>query len=188
MNKQAISLGITFLFTTSFALLRLAAEARQPQSEADPWKPLRVLIGGWEGEVTGEPGAGKAEREYSFVLNDRFIHIVNRSTYPPQEKNPKGENHKDVGFFSYDKSAKKFVLRQFHIEGFVNQFALANLSEDGRTIVFVSTAIENIAPGWRARETYRILNDNEFVETFALAEPNQGFNTYSETHFRRASR
>jgi hypothetical protein len=188
MNKQAISLGITFLFTTSFAFLCLTAETRQPETKADPWKPLRVFIGRWEGEVKGEPGTGEAEREYSFVLKDRFIHIVNRSTYPPQEKNPKGEKHEDIGFFSYDKSAKKFVLRQFHIEGFVNQFALESISEDGRTIGFISTAIENIAPGWRARETYRILNDNEFVETFALAEPNHDFNTYSETHFRRASR
>jgi len=57
-----------------------------------------------------------------------------------------------------------------------------------RNCVFVSTAIENISPGWRARETYRILNDNEFVETFALAEPNQDFTLYSETYFRRASR
>ena len=188
MNKQAISLGIIFLFTTSFILLRLAAEARQPQTEADWWKPLRVFIGRWEGEVNGEPGTGKAEREYSLILNDKFIHIVNRSTYPPQQKNPKGEKHEDIAFFSYDKSAKKFVLRQFHVEGFVNQFALESISEDGRTIVFVSTAIENIAPGWRARETYQILNNDEFVETFALAEPNHDFNTYSETHFRRASR
>ena len=70
----------------------------------------------------------------------------------------------------------------------MNQFNAESISKDGRTIVFVNTAIENIAPGWRARETYRILSDNEFVETFALAEPNQDFNTYSETHFRRASR
>ena len=119
------------------------------------------------------------------VLGARFIQVRNRSTYPPQEKNPKGEKHEDIGFFSYDKSTKKFVLRQFHIEGFVNQFAAESISEDRRTIVSVSTAIENITPGWRARETYRILNNNEFVETFALAEPNHHFNTYSETHFRR---
>jgi hypothetical protein len=188
MNTQAISVCITFLFTTSFALHQLMAEARQPETKADPWEPLRIFIGKWEGEVKGEPGTGKAEREYSFVLNERFIHIVNRSSYLPQEKNPKGEQHEDIGFFSYDKSAKKITLRQFHIEGFVNQFNAESISKDGRTIVFVSTAIENIAPGWRARETYRILSDNEFVETFALAKPNQDFNTYSETHFRRASR
>jgi hypothetical protein len=62
---------------------------------------------------------------------------------------------------------------------------LDSVADDGRTIVFISTAIENIAPGWRARETYRILNENEFVETFAMAEPNHDFATYSETHFRR---
>ena len=65
------------------------------------------------------------------------------------------------------------------------KIALENVSEYGRTLVFVSTAIENIAPGWRARETYRILNDKEFIETFAMAEPNRDFATYSETHFRR---
>jgi hypothetical protein len=188
MNKKASSLYITFLVATSLALPRLTAEAGQPETKADPWKPLRVLIGTWEGEVKGEPGTGKAEREYSFVLNERFIHIVNRSSYPPQEKNPKGEKHEDIGFFSYNKAAKKLTLRQFHIEGFVNQFEAESISEDGRTMVFVSTAIENIAPGWRARETYRILNDKEFVETFALAKPNHDFNTYSETHFRRANR
>jgi hypothetical protein len=188
MNKRAISVCIIFLLTSSFALHRLTAETRQLETNADPWKSLRVFIGRWEGKVNGKPGTGKAEREYSFVLNEHFIRIVNQSTYPPQEKNPKGEKHEDIGFFGYNKSAEKFVLRQFHIEGFVNQFALESVSEDGRTIVFGSTAIENISPGWRACETYRILNDNEFVETFALAEPNQDFTLYSETYFRRASR
>jgi hypothetical protein len=50
---------------------------------------------------------------------------------------------------------------------------------------FQSTAIEKIAPGWRARETYRILNDKEFIETFAMAEPSHDFATYSEIRFRR---
>ena len=110
--------------------------------------------------------------------------LCDESIYPPQEKNPKGETHEDVGFFSYDKASKKLMLWQFHTEGFVNQFALDSVSDNGRTIVFISSAIENIAPGWRARETYRILNENEFIETFAMAEPNHGFATYSETHFR----
>ena len=52
---------------------------------------------------------------------------------------------------SYDKAAKKLVLRQFHVEGFVNHYVLESVSEDGRTIVFVTAAIENIAPGFRGR-------------------------------------
>ena len=70
-------------------------------------------------------------------------------------------------------------------KGFVNQFALEGLDEERRTLVFVSTAIENIAPGWRARETYCFLNNDEFIETFALAQPGKDFATYSETRFRR---
>ena len=167
------------------ALSLVGAELPKPAEKENPWKPLRALIGKWEGVVNGEPGSGKAQREYEFIMNNRFMHVRNKSTYPPQEKNPKGETHEDVGFFSYDKAAKKLMLRQFHIEGFVNQFALDTVSDEGRTIVFISTAIENIAPGWRARETYRILNDKEFIETFAMAEPNRDFATYSETHFRR---
>jgi hypothetical protein len=62
--------------------------------------------------------------------------------------------HEDIGFLSHDKSVQKLVLRQFHVEGFVNQYVVDRMSDDGRTIVFVSTAIENIPAGWRARETF----------------------------------
>lgn len=183
--KTTMRRVLIFSFGCGLVLGLLGAESPKPAEKIDPWKPLRALIGKWEGDVNGEPAAGKTEREYVFVMNDRFIHVRNKSIYPPQEKNPNGETHEDLGFFSYDKALKKLMLRQFHIEGFVNQFALESVSDDSRTIVFVSTAIENIAPGWRARETYRILNNNEFVEIFALAEPGHNFMTYSETHFRR---
>jgi hypothetical protein len=31
------------------------------------------------------------------MLGSRFLHLRNRSVYPPQEANPKGEEHEDVG-------------------------------------------------------------------------------------------
>ena len=156
-----------------------------PARKADPWQPMRGFLGSWEGDARGEPGSGKSEREYRLTLNDRFIQVNGKSTYPPQEKNPKGEVHEDVGFISYDKAAQKLILRQFHIEGFVNHYVLDGISEDGRTIVFLSAAIENIPAGWRGRETYQIVSENEFVETFAMARPGKEFATYSETRFRR---
>jgi hypothetical protein len=67
----------------------------------------------------------------------------------------------------------------------VVQYSLSSISDDGRTFVFTSTAIENISPGWIARETYRFLSNDEFMETFALAGPGKEFETYSETRFRR---
>lgn len=156
-----------------------------PGKKSDPWQPMRVLLGSWEGDAQGEPGSGKSVREYRFTLNDRFIRVTGKSTYPPQEKNPKGEVHEDLGFISYDKSAQKLVMRQLHVEGFVNHYVLESISEDGRTIAFVTVAIENVPNGWRGRETYQIVSDAEFVETFALAQPGKDFITYSETRFRR---
>jgi hypothetical protein len=146
---------------------------------------LRPFVGTWEGDSQGEPGAGKMERAYAFVLGDRFLQVSNKAVYPPQKKNPKGETHEDLGFFGYDKALKKLTYRQFHIEGFVVQYSLESISEDGRTFVFTSTSIENISPGWVAREIYRFISDDEFIETFALAGPGKGFETYSETHFHR---
>src|SRR6266480_1262354 len=81
------------------ALSLVGAGLPKPAEKENPWKPLRALIGKWEGDVNGEPGSGKAEREYEFIMNNRFMHVRNKSTYPPQEKNPKGETHEDVGFF-----------------------------------------------------------------------------------------
>ncbi len=86
---------------------------------------------------------------------------------------------------SFDKARKTFVLRQFHVEGFVNQYVMTTSNADGKTIVFTSESIENIPAGFRARETYKILGPDEFKEVFEVAEPGKGFELYSEGHFKR---
>jgi len=174
-----------FMLTVVFSILVFADNAPPVSGKPDPWQPLRGLIGKWKGDSQGQPGTGKAEREYQFTLNNRFIQVTNKTVYPPKGSSEKGEAHEDIGFISYDKAAKKLVMRQFHIEGFVNHYVLESVSADGRTIVFVTTAIENIGAGWRGRETYRLISDDEFVETFALARPGKDFETYTETRFRR---
>ena len=164
----------------------LSAEGpAQPAKKPDPWEPIRFLLGKWEGESEGQPGKGRSVREYAFVLNNKFIEVRNQSTYPPQDKNPQGEIHEDRGMISSDRAAKKLVLRQFHIEGFVNHYVLDSISPDGRTIVFVTAAIANIAPGWRGRETYIITANDSFTELFELSGPGKEFEKYSETHFMR---
>jgi hypothetical protein len=149
------------------------------------WQPLKFFIGTWTGRGGGEPGIGDYERSYQFTLNKKFIEVHNTSTYPPTQNNPKGENHQDVGYFSYDNARHTFVLRQFHIEGFVNQYKLDRLSEDGKTMVFTSEVIENIAEGWRARETYQVAGPNEITETFELAPPGKPFEPYTKVTLRR---
>lgn len=149
------------------------------------WLPFKNMIGKWSGTSEGQPGKGKYERSYEIVLNNKFIEVKNKSTYPPSTNNPKGEVHEDKGFISYDKARKTFVLRQFHIEGFVNQYKIESISPDGKTIVFISEAIENIPTGYRAKETYQIINENEFTETFELAESGKEFEVYSKATLKR---
>jgi hypothetical protein len=148
---------------------------------------VRFLLGSWAGTASGDAGAGTLAREYRLVLDGRFLHERNTTTYPAQEKNPKGEVHDHWSFFSYDRAAERLVLRQFHEEGFVNMYALdAAQSQPGR-VVFTSTDFENFDDAWRARETYEILSPDEFVETFELAPPEQRFELYSRSHLRRVS-
>jgi hypothetical protein len=164
-----------------FIWLLLPCMGFSQQSRQDSlWLPLQPFLGHWKGDGGGEPGEGKYERHYQYTLDKKFIEIRNKSTYPPSAKNPKGEVHEDIGYFSYDTYRKTFVLRQFHIEGFVNQFRSDSISPDKKTIVFITESIENIPAGWRARETYRILNANEIEEIFELAEPNKDFALYSK--------
>lgn len=179
----AVILGLAFVMPN--AVDGQQSATGKPPDKSDPFKPVRQFIGKWEGDSQGEPGVGKMEREYVFVLKDRFLRVSNKAVYPPQTKNPKGEVHEDLGFIGYDRALKKLVFRQFHVEGFVIHYSLESISEDSRSFVFISTAIENIAPGWRARETYRFLSNDEFIETFALAGPGKEFEPYSETRFRR---
>lgn len=151
--------------------------AAQP---SDPFQEVAFLIGQWEGTSEGQPGNGTVRRDYERVLHGKFIRVQNTSTYAPQPKNPKGEVHHDVGYFSRDGARKRLMLRQFHGEGFVNQY----VQEPG-TLVFVSEAIENIPSGYRARETYVSLGPDVFEETFELAEPGKNWEIYSRAKFRR---
>jgi hypothetical protein len=159
------------------------AGASQP-SAASRLSAVQPLVGKWQGTSVGQPGTGTVTREYRAVLRDRFIEETNRSAYPPQEKNPKGEVHEHRSFFSFDNARTTVVFRQFHQEGFVNQYVLESVTTPG-VLVFVSEAIENIPKGYRARETYTLINDDELEEVFEIAEPGKDFAVYSRARLKR---
>lgn len=158
----------------------------EPSSESqDPWTPFRYFLFEWRGTGTGRPGTSQVERSYRLVLQDQFIEVYNRSVYEPQESNPEGEVHEDLGIFSYDKAREKYVLREFHVEGYVNQYVAEKWDQEGRVLVMTTEAIENIPPGWRARTTYEILSDDEFRETFELAGPGKLWACYITLDLKR---
>ena len=149
------------------------------------WWPVARLIGHWEGTGEGQSGVSRVERTYKSILDGRFIQVENRSVYEPQEGNPNGEVHEDLGLFSYDKARKALILRQFHVEGFVNQYVMQTNSDQGRA-VFTTEQIENIPSGWRASETYTFAGSNEMEELFELAAPGEEFATYTRSRLKRA--
>ena len=155
------------------------------EPKPDPWAPVRFLVGKWQGTAAGKAGDGTVTRQYEFVLGERYIHERNTSTYPPQDRNKKGEVHEHWSFVSYDRARKVLVLRQFHIEGFVNQYSFRPEESGPESLVFEGEAFENFGSKWRMRETYRILGPDEFTETFELAPPDKPFEVYSKNHFKR---
>jgi hypothetical protein len=148
-------------------------------AQTDPWANLRVLEGKWEGPTTGKPGKGITSREYRFEMNGKFLSQRNKVVWE------KAEIHEDFSYLSYDTRQKKIVWRQFHSEGFVHEYTLDSISADGKSLEFSSVRIENIPPGFRAKESYRMLSADEIESTFWLAEPGKNFEVYTETRLRR---
>lgn len=78
-------------------LFPIISFAQTTTKQESPWTPMKFFAGEWKGTGEGEPGKGAYERSYQFVLGDKFIEVKNRSTYPPTDKDPKGEVHEDRG-------------------------------------------------------------------------------------------
>lgn len=169
----------------SSVLLLTCCLMAQNKSEIQSTSPFEYFEGSWTGKETGKSGIGQGEREYQFILDHNYLFQENKSVFEPQEKNPKGEIHQDWAFYSYDKMREKYILREFHSEGFVNQYTLDSLSADGKTMIFVSEAIENVPDGWRARVSFMIQNENKFSETFELAGLGKEFSQVLENKWTR---
>jgi hypothetical protein len=182
-SNRAAAVWLFVLVAASLSSTVVRTNA-QSTTSVDTLEPVARFLGMWTGTSEGQPGKGKVERHYERVLGSKFIQVRNRSTYPPQEKNPKGETHEDIGFFSFDGARKRVVFRQFHIEGFVNQYAL-DASSAGDRVVFVSESIENIPAGFRARETYVFSGSDQLEEIFEIAEPGKNFEIYSRSRLTR---
>lgn len=71
------------------------------------------------------------QRSYAAGVGGTFLVGNNCSYYPLQKANPRGESHVLSGF---DKIRKKYVMRQFHLKGFVNQYVLTEAAIDGRSL------------------------------------------------------
>ena len=153
---------------TLFALFMLLVSAFA-NGQTDPFEKLNVLIGDWTGSGSGFGNdRSKIESGFQYVMDAKYIEVINDSKFEPTTDNPQGEHHVDKGFISFDQERNLILYRQFNIEGYVNQYVL-NLSESNdSTLVFETEEIENLSGG-RARWTILIISDTKIETVFDVS-------------------
>lgn len=139
----------------------------------EKFSSLSYFIGSWESETTGKAGKGVGKQTFATEMNGQYLSLNVETKFEPSEKYPKGEVHIDKGYISFDGFRKKIIYRQFNIEGYVNQYVLDN-PEKGK-FVFETESVENVPPGFRARITFEIVDENTFKEGFELAAPGKEY-------------
>ncbi len=167
-------------------LLLPAVLFAQADQKEDVWQTLRFLEGTWTGQGDGMSGVSNVTQTYAFILGSKFMEMRTRSEFKPQEKNPKGEIHEDLGLFSYDGARKTFVLRSFYVEGFVNRYVLEEISTDGRTLTFVTEAVENAPPGTKAKLVFIWDGKRVLEQSFFVAFPGQELSCFSTNRMTRS--
>ena len=184
MNRRRTGAVWTGLLVIGFAVPAVSADQADdapPRAKADRWQQWRPLVGVWQGTSEGEPGKGSVRLEVSFVLSERFLKIAGTADY---KKGAGGEHHEDFGYVSEDSGRKTKVFRQFHAEGFVNQYILTSDPDRGELIELTSETCENAPPGWKARERYAVKGDT-LEHTFELAPPDKPFALYTRAKLSR---
>lgn len=144
------------------------------------------ICGEWQGQGDGySEGTSEVSCSIAYTMGGTYLEIKGEAKFKPTEKNPKGEHHIDQGFISFDKKRKTFVFRQFHIEGFVNQYIMDNETSSDSVFVFNSESIENFVDGGKARVIIELKADGNLQSAFYLSMPGQELSCYGNNVFTR---
>lgn len=164
-----------------FIVVHPIAASETAEEEPDPWAALRLLVGSWEGAIDGKLGTGRGQRRYEFIIGGKYLMERHSSVRLPQEKSPKGDQHEQLGVFSFDQERGKIVFREFMIEGVVPRSVCETQDME---VVCVSEAVES-GPGIRARLTLRITDRYRFEERYELAFPGKELELYFVNQWTR---
>lgn len=148
--------------------LLVPTPGRTQDGAEDPLAELQWLVGVWSGDIDGALGTGRGTRSYELAVQGKYLLSQHVSRRPPQEKSPGGDQHEEIGMFSYDRARGTIVYRQFVNEGFVVRYTCRSLEGGG----FECEAEEvESGPSMQARWTVTRDSANVFTETFELAAP-----------------
>lgn len=162
-RKFALSGLIALLAST--ALAQGDNNTDDESKAADHWGPLALLEGTWSGSIQGALGTGTGARRYEFIMDGQFLMSRHNSVRLPQELSPDGDQHDELGVFSFDSERNSLVLREFMGEGVVIRSPCAI---EEMTVVCTSETVES-GPGIRARLTLVIQDRYRFQEKYEIA-------------------
>ncbi len=170
---RLVPLCLILLLAPDF-LARAQPETPRDTPAADKWGPLKLLVGKWKGEIDGKLGTGRGVREYEFIQGGLFLLFRHVSVRLPQEKSPQGDQHEELGVFSFDSERKTIVLREFMSEGIVVR---SPCKVEGMKVECLTEAVES-GPGIRARLVLEITDRYRFTEKYEIAWPGRDFEHY----------
>ncbi|MFD1094354.1 hypothetical protein [Salegentibacter chungangensis] len=166
-----------YLFILLFSFSSITAQ--------NPLEKFEFLIGNWQGVESGVAGDGIGFRTYNWELGQNFIFVKNQSTFPKTEKKPMGEVHRDIGVFSYNPNTEKYILREFHVENFVNIYELDTEQSSGDKLVFLTREIENNPGNWKAKLILTKTGEDKFTEEFLIATNGKDFKPFLKNEWTK---
>ena len=184
-----IILGLLFSTTIIIGL----AQAAEP---ADVWKPLRFLLGSWEGGGSGAPGEGQGVATFTLELNDNVMMRKNRTEFPPKPGEKAGLVHDDWLLIYPAASvggqppksdsipaAPRFKAVYFDNESHVINYNVTFPAENAATF-----ETDPAQPGPRIRLEYTMPAPDVARSVFSFAMPGSDFEPYVSGDARRVKK
>ncbi|NWJ42532.1 MAG: hypothetical protein HXX12_16340 [Geothrix sp.] len=151
--------------------------AQTPAPAADPFAPVRFLVGEWIGEGGGKPGASSGGASYRFELDGKVLVRRNVADVAAANGRPASRHEDLMTVFEEGGQLKAFYLDN---EGHVIHYLVTPRPEG---VAFTSEP----TPGPRFRLTYLKTSDSLVTLRFEIAPPGkpEAFATYIEATTRK---
>jgi len=150
------------------------------------FEKIEFLLGSWSGNGVGFGNEKSViHSEFKSIMHGTYIEFINDSKFTPTEKNPGGDHHIDKGIISFDKIRELIVLRQFNIEGYVNQYILNDSLSSDSTFVFETEIIENFTPGGKGKWVIEKISENEIKTTIEVSFPRKDYTCLGTNYLKK---
>jgi hypothetical protein len=159
------------------ALLLAAPLCAQPAPKADPFAPVRFLVGEWRGEGDGQPGQAMGAASFRFELEGRALVRRSHADYPAANGRPAAHHEDLLTCFTEGGQLKALYLDN---EEHVIRYLVTDVVGG---VAFTSEP----APGPRFRLTYLRKAEALVTVRFEIAPPTapEAFRTYLEAVTRK---